>query len=142
MFKHRWCPSAFAGALLALTFLCAGTIPPKAAPPAKSYEPAFTLVEQYPSPVIARTSPGADDSGYGFEGGRVIKIEGTYHLVTTEMLGGPQGVKTRIAYWTSTDRTHWKRVATLFASSGDFTGKDPRASLWGPMPVYNAGAAR
>ena len=48
------------------------------------------------------------------------------------------GVKTRIAHWSSADRIHWQRVSTLFASSGDFTGQDPRAALWGPMPVYNA----
>ena len=107
------------------------------APPAKTYEPAFALVEQYPTPVIARTSPGAEAVEYGLEGGRVIKIKGTYHLVTTEMLAGPHAVKTRIAHWASSDRIHWERVSTLYESSGDFTGQDPRASLWGPMPVYN-----
>jgi hypothetical protein len=85
MFKYYSRPPAFAAALLALTFFCAGIIAPEAAPPAKTYEPAFALVAQYPSPVIARTSPGAETIEYGFEGGRVIKIEATYHLVTTEM---------------------------------------------------------
>jgi hypothetical protein len=140
MVKHYLCQPAMAGALLALTFFCAGII--AVVPAAKTYEPGFALVEQYPSPVIGKTSPGADDSGYGFEGGRVIKIEGTYHLVTTEMLSGPMGVKTRIVHWSSPDRIHWKRVSILFASSGDFTGKDPRASLWGPMPVYNTEEGR
>jgi hypothetical protein len=45
-------------------------------------------------------------------------------------------------HWTSSDRIHWKRVATLYESSGDFTGKDPRASLWAPMPVYNTDEGR
>jgi len=140
MFKHYLCPPAVAAALLALSFFCAGII--AVAPPAKTYEPAFTLVEQYPSPVIARTSPGAEDTEYGFEGGTVIKLAGTYHLITTEMLAGQMWVKTKIAHWTSPDRIHWKRISTLFASSGDFTGKDPRASLWGPMPVYNTEEGR
>jgi hypothetical protein len=33
---------------------------------------------------------------------------------------------------------HWRRVGTLFSSSGDNTGTDPRAALWAPMPVYNS----
>ena len=28
-------------------------------------------------------------------------------------------------------------MSTLYTSSGDQTGKDPRASLWGPLPVWN-----
>ena len=142
MFKRYLYPPAMAGALLALTFFCAGIVAQEAAPPAKTYQPAFALVEQYPSPVIARNSPGTEDNKYGFEGGRVVKVEGTYHLVTTEMSGEPMWVKTRIAYWTSPDRIHWKRVATLYESSGDYTGQDPRAALWGPMFVYDTQQGR
>ena len=142
MFKHYLSPLAVAGALQALTFFSAGIIAQEVAPPAKTSKPSFALVEQYPSPVIARNSPGAEGSEYGFEGGRVLKIEGTYHLVTTEILAGQMWVKTRLAHWSSPDRIHWKRVSTLFASSGDFTGQDPRASFWGPMPVYNAAEGR
>ena len=137
MFKHHSWLSVIAGALLAVAFLHFGINAQQSPPPAKTYEPAFTLIEQYPTPVIARTSPGAEKDGFGFEGGRVIKLEGTYHLFTTEMLPDHMGVKTRLAHWTSSDRIHWKRVATLYESSGDFTGRDPRASLWAPMPVYN-----
>jgi len=142
MFKRYSYLPAIAGALLVLAFISAGMIAQEAAHLAKTYEPTFTLVDQYPSPVIARTSPGAEGTEYGFEGGSVIKLEGSYHLFTTEMLPGPLGVKTRLAHWSSPDRIHWKRVATLYASSGDFTGKDPRASLWAPMPVYNIGEGR
>lgn len=53
------------------------------------------------------------------------------------MAGDPRAVKMNLAYWTSRHRIHWKRAATLFTSSGDHTGADPRASLWAPMPVYN-----
>ncbi len=58
------------------------------------------------------------------------------------MAGDPHWVKMRLAHWTSTDRIHWKRVATLYESSGDFTGKDQRAALWSPMPVYDPDARR
>ena len=137
MLKHSLPPRLFATALLALTFFCAGIVAQGGAPPARTYEPSFVLVEQYPSEVIDKTSPGAEDTGYGFEGGRVIKVAGVYHLFTTEMLHGHWAVKTRMAHWSSPDRIHWKRVATLYESSGDFTGQDLRASLWAPMPVYN-----
>ena len=135
MIKNYLCPPAIAGALLTLTFICAGVI--AVAPPATTYVPEFALVEQYPTPVISRTSPGAEGMGFGFEGGSVIKIGGTYHLFTTEMMPGHMSVRTRLAHWSSSDRIHWNRVATLYASSGDFTGQDPRASLWAPMPIYN-----
>jgi hypothetical protein len=105
--------------------------------PEGSREQGLVLVEQYPSPVLTVKSPGAEGNKYGFEGGNVVKAQGGYHLVTTEMTGEPFSVKTKLAHWSSQDRVHWKRVSTLFESSGEFAGKDPRASLWGPMFVYD-----
>ena len=126
-----------AGGLLAFIFLFAGIIGVTGAQSVRPYEPSFVLVAQYPSPVIDQNSPGAGDIEYGFEGGSVVKIDGVYHLFSTEMMSGQMWVKTRMPHWTSPDRIHWKRVSTLYESSGDFTGKDPRASLWAPMPIYN-----
>jgi hypothetical protein len=103
-----------------------------------SHRPSFVLVNQYPEPVITIHSPGAEDIKYGFEDGRVVKIDNTYHLITTEMFADPWAVKTRIGYWTSEDRIHWSRISTLLSpSSGEQTGTDPRAALWGPMPVFD-----
>ncbi len=99
--------------------------------------PTVVLLKQYEEPVITVHSPGAGDIKYGFEDGRVVKIANTYHLVTTEMFSDPWAVKTRIGYWTSRDRIHWTRISTLFTSSGDQSGNDPRAALWGPMPIYD-----
>jgi len=90
---------------------------------AGAHEQSLVLVEQYPSPVITVKSPGAEGNKYGFEGGNVVKVRGTYHLVTTEMTGEPFSVKTKLAHWSSTDRVHWKRVATLFESSGELPGR-------------------
>ena len=106
------------------------------------FHPILVLVSQHKTPVITVHSPGAEDNKYGFEDGRVVKIGNKYHLITTEMFTDPFSVKTRIGYWTSIDRIHWTRVSTLFVSSGDQTGKDPRASLWGPMPVWNEKTGR
>jgi len=95
------------------------------------------VAKQFDEPILTIRSAGAEGNKYGFEGGRVLKLDGTYHLFTSEMLGDPHWVKMRLAHWTSDDRLRWKRVSTLFESSGDFTGKDQRAALWSPMPVFN-----
>lgn len=111
--------------------------------PANSWhEPSLQLVHQFPNPVITINSPGAEGNQYGFEGGTVVKLDGTYNLFTSEMVGNPRAVKMKLGYWTSRDRIHWKRVGTLFTSSGNHTGTDPRASLWAPMPVYNTRQGR
>jgi len=102
----------------------------------------LVVVQQSDEPILTVASPGAEGNKYGFEGGRVLKLNGTYHLFTSEMVGDPHWVKMRLAHWTSPDRTHWTRISTLFESSGDFTGKDPRAALWSPMPVYSAAEGR
>jgi hypothetical protein len=97
----------------------------------------IVLVHQHPDAVLTVKSPGAEGNKYGFEGGRVVKVGGVYHLFTSEMIGDPIWVKMRLAHWRSTDRLHWTRVSTLYESSGEFEGKDPRASLWSPLPVYD-----
>ncbi|HKS72639.1 MAG TPA: hypothetical protein VJQ82_05535, partial [Terriglobales bacterium] len=66
-----------------------------------------------------------------------IRGYGTYHLFTSEMIGDPHWVKMRLARWTSPDCFHWTRVSTLKESSGSFTGKDQRAALWSPLPVFD-----
>jgi len=99
--------------------------------------PELGIAKVWQRPVLTIHSEGAQGNKYGFEGGRVLKIKGTYHLFTSEMVGDPHWVKMRLAEWTSTDRIHWLRHTTVAESSGDFTGKDPRAALWSPLPVYD-----
>jgi hypothetical protein len=96
------------------------------------------VAKQFEEPILTISSVDAEGNKYGFEGGRVLKLDGTYHLFTSEMVGDPHWVKMRLAHWMSDDRLRWKRVSTLFESSGDYTGKDQRAALWSPMPVYNS----
>ncbi|MGA2630679.1 MAG: hypothetical protein ABSG54_10745 [Terriglobia bacterium] len=97
----------------------------------------LVVAKQFDEPILTINSPGVGANKYGFEGGRVLKLDRTYHLFTSEMVGDPHWVNMQLAHWTSRDRLHWKRVSTLFESSGDFTGKDPRATLWSPMPIYD-----
>lgn len=97
----------------------------------------FTIVEQAPTPLISRSSRGAEDNKYGFEGGRVLLLDGKYHLFISEMFADPKWTKTRLAHWTSSDGQSFTRQSTLFESSGDFTGADPRAALFLPIPVFD-----
>lgn len=103
----------------------------------RAAQPELSVVTQLDRPVLTIRSAGAEKNKYGFEGGRIIKLNGIYHLFTSEMVGDPHWVKMKLAHWTSPDRMHWRRVATLRESSGDFTGKDPRAALWSPIPVFD-----
>jgi hypothetical protein len=102
----------------------------------------LTVTRQFDGPVLTTRSSGAEGNKYGFEGGRVVKLNGVYYLFTSEMVGDPHWVKMKLALWTSRDRTHWRRAGTLCESSGDFTGKDPRAALWSPMPVFDPAESR
>lgn len=97
----------------------------------------LAVTRQFNEPILSIHSPGAEGNKYGFEGGRVLKLKGIYHLFTSEMVGDPHWVRMKLAHWTSRDRLHWERASTLFESSGDFTGNDPRAALWSPMPIYD-----
>ena len=115
-----------------LTLLFAGTLRGQDA-----REPVLLLVRQNPAPLITVGHPDAAGNKYGFEGGRVVKVGGVYQLFTSEMVGDPRWVKMKLGRWTSRDGLQWKRAATLYESSGEFAGKDPRASLWAPMPVYD-----
>jgi len=97
----------------------------------------LVVTKRFEGPVLTIQSSGAEGNKYGFEGGSVVKLNGIYHLFTSEMVGDPHWVKMRLAHWISQDRLHWKRLATLAESSGDFSGRDPRAALWSPLPVYD-----
>ena len=106
--------------------------------PACAEGPELVVSKQFDHPVLTIHSSGAQENKYGFEGGRVLKIKGVYHLFTSEMVGDPHWVKMRLAHWVSRDRLHWDRRSTLMESSGDFTGKDQRAAFWSPMPIYDS----
>lgn len=106
----------------------------------------ITVAKSLPAPVLSIQSQDATGIAGGFEGGTVVKVDDHYHAFTTEMMQGwDSGFafhKTRLADWLSPDGIHWHRVRTIFSSTGDFTGKDPRASLWAPMPIYNRSEQR
>ena len=87
--------------------------------------------------VINRSSRGAEDIKFGFEGGRVVKVADTYHLITAEMYDEPQWVSMRLGHWESKDGLDWSRVGTVRKSDADMTGSSQRSSVWGPMVIFN-----
>lgn len=97
----------------------------------------FTLTSSPATPVIGPGHPELAGNRYGFEGGRVLRHGGSYHLFTAEMADDPFWVKMRLAYWTSRDALTWSRVHTLYETTGTLTPGDNRFSLWTPIPVFN-----
>jgi len=102
----------------------------------------LSITEQREEPVIAKGMPGTEHNKYGFEGGCVLKLEGVYHLFTSEMVDDPVHDKMMLAHWTSPDGLAWTRRDTMYESSGSRDPKDIRSALWAPMPVYNEEEAR
>jgi hypothetical protein len=86
--------------------------------------------------ILNPKSPDCEDIKYGFEGGRVVKLGNTYHMITAEMAGDPMCVNMRIGHWESQDGLAWKRIGTVRQSDGDFTGSSQLAAPWGPMVVF------
>ena len=95
------------------------------------------VVDGFDSPVLTKGMPGMEDIKYGLEGGTVIQRPDGYHLFTAEMVGDPHWVKMKLGHWMSADGKNWKRLNTVFESSGNFTGSDPKAAVWSPMPFFN-----
>lgn len=95
------------------------------------------VLEVSARPEIDLGSPGTEENRYGFEGGRTIVHNGDVHLFTAERFADPLVVKMRLGHWRQANGSAWERVSTLYESSGEFTGADPRAALWGPMPIFD-----
>jgi len=99
-----------------------------------------------PEPVIDRHHPGSADNDCGYENGHVIKIEGKYHMLMTELFDykpHPEtlgSVPARVGYWTSADGDNWERVCTIV--QGTATGhpddyNDPKNNTWSSSWFWN-----
>jgi hypothetical protein len=103
----------------------------------KNNPPELVLVKSYPKPVTTNRLPEAGSNKFGFDRGRVIKLNGVYHLFTSEMVADPCWVKMKLGYWQSRDKINWQRMGTIRESSRNFNGQDTRAALWSPLPVFD-----
>ncbi len=95
------------------------------------------MLDELEEPVIDSRHPDLAGNKYGFEGGTVLKLDGTYHLLTAEMADDPFWVKMRLAYWHSEDARTWRRIRTLYETDGTSDPDNERFSLWAPIPIYN-----
>lgn len=113
-------------------------------------KPLFEIIGGENKPVIDEGFPGTEGIQGGFEGGRVVKVDDTYHMFPTERAGEKgvemyyDRVKTKIGHWTSKDAIHWKRESTILQASGTYAiteddnpMNDRRAAIWSYMPVFN-----
>ena len=48
---------------------------------------AFEVIDIDDKPVIGQGAPGTEDNQFGFEGGRIVRINDSLHLTTAEMIG-------------------------------------------------------
>lgn len=95
------------------------------------------LIHEHPIALIDANHADAKGTKYGLEGGSVIKADGMYHLFSAENHNNPRWNAMRLCHWTSADRITWTRRSTLYESTNDLIGNDPRAGLWAPMPIYD-----
>jgi hypothetical protein len=103
----------------------------------RDQDPQFEVVNWDRQPVIKEGDPGTQGIECGFEGGTVVKVDGTYHLFPTERIGIYCSNKTRIGHWESTDGIHWERISTILESSGDTLGNDRRAVFYAAIPIFD-----
>lgn len=110
----------------------------------------FEIIGGPGKPVIDEGMTGTESIQGGFEGGTFVKVGDTYHIFPTERAGqiGVEAyydrVKTRIGHWESKDAINWKRVGTIFQSSGTYAiveednpVNDRRAAIWSFNVVFN-----
>lgn len=102
-----------------------------------SQKPTFILQNVSTNPLIKQGDKGTEDIKKGFEGGMVTKVNGEYHGFFTERVSKPRTLLTRLGYWKSIDGNTWKRMSTLYTSTGNPDGTDPRATLFAPMVSFN-----
>jgi hypothetical protein len=102
---------------------------------------ALELVSISSSPVLGREAFEVV-TRFGFEGGRCVKLDGTYFLFTTELFDAPKTAATRLALWESADGKSFTRHTTLAETNYDWTDTTYRMSPWSPMAIYDTAAER
>ena len=105
----------------------------------------MTVVRANPEPVIGKEHPGSYDNDKGYENGHVIKVDGVYHMLMTELFNakfhGYGWEPERIGYWKSVDGDHWERVCTIVHGTAK-TGQpedylDPKNNTWSSSWYWN-----
>ena len=109
---------------------------------AKDY--LMSIAYHSPAPVIDKNHISSADNQGGYENGHVIKINGVYHMIITELFwvvyADWGSVPARIGYWTSQNGGDWTRICTIV--QGSATGKpedlsDPKCNTWSSSWYWN-----
>ena len=106
----------------------------------------MTVVRSNPEPVVDKDHPGSRDNDRGYENGHVIKVDGVYHMLMTELFDNRYypdlyaWLPARLGYWKSADGDHWERVCTI--AQGTASGRsddlnDPYCATWSSSWYWN-----
>eukprot|EP01052_Picozoa_sp_SAG31_P010871 SAG31_NODE_604_length_13629_cov_11.035994_16_plen_167_part_00 len=106
----------------------------------------WTVVRKSAATVMGARAASHNGIAGGFEGGEYFRTDdGLYHYFATEMVqsGANLWVGTRGGHWVAEDPSlpeenntagrGWRRLSTIFTSSGTTDGFDRASAKWAPM---------
>lgn len=105
--------------------------------PFVKYPFRLEVIDESAKPVIDNTHPDCAANKSGFEGGYVVKQNGTYYLFVGEMTGIPHRARMQLALWTSPDALTWKRQKTILEGANARTVSDNQSEVWMQQLLFN-----
>jgi hypothetical protein len=95
------------------------------------------LLRINPEPLLSKRR--ALDLGirFGFEGGTAHKVNGVYHLFTTECFDEPKTAASRLARYDSMDGATFTRAGVILDCCGDWRKPESYWNPWSPMTVWD-----
>jgi hypothetical protein len=105
--------------------------------PYVKYPFKLEVIAESPKPVIDNMHPDCATNKSGFEGGFVVKQNGTYYMFVGEMTGIPHRAKMQIALWTSSDALNWKRQKTIIEGAEARTPTNNQSEVWMQQLIFD-----
>lgn len=90
-----------------------------------------------PATCYCKGSPGTADIKFGFEGGTMRKVAGTYYLFSTEVFDTPKTAAVRMAIWKSVDGFSFRKHRVIAVTNRNWNDSTYRMSPWSPMTVFD-----
>lgn len=100
------------------------------------------LTRLHPTPVFAKAEALALGIRFGFEGGTAHKVDGRYHIFTTECFDEPKTAASRLARYDSDDGVNFRRGAVILDCVGDWREPASYWNPWSPMTVFDESTDR
>ena len=98
---------------------------------------SLEFLSLHPKPVIDKGSPETADNKFGFEGGTVRKVGGTYYLFSTEVFDTPKTAAVRMAIWKSGDGITFRKHRVIAKTNYNWNDSTYRMSPWSPMTAFD-----